>query len=170
MKDGDKKEKNNKKESASLRFLYGNAVGRVFLRMLSGRWLSKAAGRYLDSCLSKHLVKGFIEKNGIDLSEYEKDTFASFNDCFTRKIKEGMRPFDKEPSALCSPCDGLLSVYDISGDTVVPVKQSAYSVSRLLGGIPVDHYMLGDLNVVADVNDLVGGVTVRVLSTSKQAS
>ena len=36
------------------------------------------------------------------------------------------------------------------------------TVSRLLGGIPIDHYMLGDLNVVADVNDLVGGVTVRV--------
>ena len=36
------------------------------------------------------------------------------------------------------------------------------TVSRLLGGIPVDHYMLGDLNVVADVNDLVGGVTVTV--------
>ena len=35
-------------------------------------------------------------------------------------------------------------------------------VSRLLGGIPIDHYMLGDLNIVADVNDLVGGVTVRV--------
>ena len=36
------------------------------------------------------------------------------------------------------------------------------TVSRLLGGIPIDHYMLGDLNVVVDVNDLVGGVTVRV--------
>lgn len=36
------------------------------------------------------------------------------------------------------------------------------TVSRLLGGITIDHYMLGDLNVVADVNDLVGGVTVRV--------
>lgn len=36
------------------------------------------------------------------------------------------------------------------------------AVSRLLGGIPIDHYMLGDLNIVADVNDLVGGVTVRV--------
>ena len=123
-----------KRESAALGFLYGSAPGRLALRALNCRWLSKAAGKYLDSRLSKHLVKGFIKKNGIDLSEYEKDSFDSFNDCFTRKIKEGMRPFDEDPSFLCSPCDGLLSVYDISGDTVIPVKQSAYSVSRLLGG------------------------------------
>ena len=128
MKDG------KKRESASLRFLYGSVPGRVVLRALNGRWLSKLAGKYLDSGLSKHLVKGFVKKNGIDLSEYEKDVFSSFNDCFTRKIKEGKRPFDEDPSALCSPCDGLLSVYDITGDAVIPVKQSAYSVSRLLGG------------------------------------
>lgn len=36
------------------------------------------------------------------------------------------------------------------------------AVSRLLGGLKIDHYMLGDLKVIADVNDLVGGVTVRV--------
>ena len=36
------------------------------------------------------------------------------------------------------------------------------TVSRLLGGLSIDHYMLADLNVVADVNDLVGGVTVKV--------
>ena len=128
MKDG------KKRESASLRFLYGTVPGRALLRVLNGRWLSKLSGKYLDSRLSKRLVKGFIKKNGIDLSEYEKDTFSSFNDCFTRKIKEGKRPFDEDPTALCSPCDGLLSVYDISGDTVIPVKQSAYSVGRLLGG------------------------------------
>ena len=126
--------KGDPRESASLRFLYRSAPGRLVLRALNGRWLSKAAGKYLDSGLSKHLVKGFIKKNGIDLSEYEKDTFSSFNDCFTRRIKEGARPFDEDPSSLCSPCDGLLSVYDITGDTVIPVKQSAYSVSRLLGG------------------------------------
>ena len=148
MKDGDKKENTKKKESASLRFLYGSVPGRAILRALTGRWLSKAAGRYLDSRLSKHLVKGFIKKNGIDLSEYEKDSFSSFNDCFTRKIREGMRPFDGEPSVLCSPCDGLLSVYDISGDTVVPVKQSEYSVSRLLGGDAASKEFEGGVCVV----------------------
>ncbi len=123
-----------KKESGALRFLYGNAAGRCVLRLLNGRWLSKLAGRFLDTRLSKFLVKGFIEKNGIDLSEYEKDTFDSFNDCFTRKIKEGARPFDEAPSSFCSPCDGLVSIYDVTEGAVIPVKQSAYTVSSLLGG------------------------------------
>ena len=39
-----------------------------------------------------------------------------------------------DPSALIAPCDGLLSAYHVSGDTVIPVKQSSYTVSSLLGG------------------------------------
>ena len=37
-----------------------------------------------------------------------------------------------EPSKLCCPCDGLLSVWNISDDTVIPVKQSEFTVSSLL--------------------------------------
>ena len=37
-----------------------------------------------------------------------------------------------EASNLCAPCDGLLSVWNISEDTVIPVKQSQYTVSSLL--------------------------------------
>ncbi|MBR6917421.1 MAG: phosphatidylserine decarboxylase, partial [Clostridia bacterium] len=120
------------KESASLRFLYGSVPGRVLLRCIYGRWQSKLAGKYLDSRLSKRLIKGFVEKHGIDLSEYEKDTFDSFNDFFTRKIKPERRPFDSAASSLCSPCDGNLSAYRIDADTVFPVKQSEYTVTELL--------------------------------------
>ena len=129
-----KVKKIEKKESASLRFLYGCAFGRFILKLLNGRWLSKLVGCFLDSRLSARLSKGFIEKNGIDITEYEKDRFDSFNDCFTRKIKDGARPFDMAPEALCSPCDGLLSVYKIDGSSVIPVKQSVYTVNDLLGG------------------------------------
>lgn len=143
------KEKNNeKKESASLRFLYGCAFGRLILKLLTGRWLSKFVGHLLDSRLSARLSKGFIEKNGIDISEYEKDKFDSFNDCFTRKIKEGKRPFDTAPEALCSPCDGLLSAYEVDGDSVIPVKQSAYTVFDLLGGDAAAEKFFGGLCLV----------------------
>lgn len=37
------------------------------------------------------------------------------------------------------------------------------SVSKLLGGIPVDHYMSLTMDAVGTINDLVGGVTVTVL-------
>ena len=141
-------EENKMKESASLRFLYGNPFGRLVLRCLNGRWLSKAAGKFLDGGASKFLIKGFGEKNGIDLTEYEKQEFDSFNDCFTRKIKEGGRPFDETPENFCSPCDGLLSAYRIENDTVLPVKQSAYTVSDLLGGDGAAELFYGGVCIV----------------------
>jgi len=126
--------KTESKESASLRFLYATAPGRLFLKCINGRWLSRLCGRFLDSSASRRIIPRFVEKNGIDLSEYERDSFDSFNDFFTRKIKDGARPFDMTSSSLCSPCDGLLSAYRIDGDTVLPIKQSFYTISSLLGG------------------------------------
>ena len=49
-----------------------------------------------------------------------------------------------EPPALIAPCDGLLSAYRLSGDAVIPVKQSRYTLSSLLGGDSVSqHYQDG---------------------------
>ena len=116
----------------ALEFLYKNPVGRIFLRLLRAKWLSKMAGAFLNSRLSKFLIKPFVEKNGIDLSEYESDNFTCFNDCFCRKIKPGLRPFDEDENALAAPCDGLLSVYRAEGGGVYPVKQSEYTLEALL--------------------------------------
>ncbi len=87
------------------------------------------------SCrLSKPLIKRFVASSGIDLNEYHADFFGCFNDCFCRKIKAELRPIDGEIAHLIAPCDGLLSAYHITGDTVLPIKQSRYTVSSLLGG------------------------------------
>ena len=119
-------------ESKSVRFLYNNALGRLLLSIIKRRWLSSLCGKYLDSSLSKPLINKFVKSNGIDLSQYESDNFKCFNDCFCRQIKDGFRPIDTAPDSLIAPCDGLLSVYNISGDTVMPVKQSRYTVASLL--------------------------------------
>lgn len=121
-----------KKESATLRLLYHTAVGRLFLKVLTARWISKVVGAFMDSRLSKPLIKGFVRKNGIDLSQFESDDFRCFNDCFCRKIKAGLRPLPEEETVLFAPCDGLLSAYRLQEDTVLPVKQSAYTLSSLL--------------------------------------
>jgi len=120
------------KESGSLRFLYGNFFGRIILRLLISRWVSKLCGAFLDSRLSKPLIKKFVKNNGIDLSQFESDDFKCFNDCFCRKIKAGMRSIPEDEHQLFAPCDGLLSVYNIKGDTVIPVKQSEYTLKSLL--------------------------------------
>ena len=121
------------KESAALRFLYGTVMGRLVLTLLCMRWISRLCGWFLDSSISKPLIQPFARRHGIDFSEYTREEFKSFNDFFSRKIKEDRRPVASDPSALIAPCDGLLSAYRIAGDTVIPVKQSRYTISSLLG-------------------------------------
>lgn len=121
-----------KEEGTVLRFLYHTAPGRLCLKLLTARWLSRLCGSFLDSRLSKFLIKGFVRKNSIDLSDFESENFGCFNDCFCRKIKDGLRPLPSEDAVLFSPCDGLLSAYRLQADTVLPVKQSAYTLSSLL--------------------------------------
>ena len=116
----------------SLTFLYKTVCGRLFLKLLSTRAVSKLSGVFLDSRLSSFLINSFARKNNIVLDDYELEGIKSFNKFFRRKIKAGKRVFDTEPEHLCAPCDGLLSVWNIQKDTVIPVKQSAYTVERLL--------------------------------------
>ena len=126
-------EKNNKKkESLALSFLYKTVPGRVVLKVVTARWVSVAAGKFLDSPLSKGLINRFVKKNGIDLNEYESDNFKCFNDCFCRKIKDGLRPIDMDADALISPCDGLLSAYVITPETLLDIKGSLYRIEDLV--------------------------------------
>lgn len=115
-----------------LPWLYTTAPGRGVLKLLTARPVSKAAGAFCESRLSRPLIRPFVKGNGINLQEYEKQEFSSFNDCFTRKIKSELRPVCMDSSALISPSDGLLSAYKIEKGMVFPAKQSAYSVASLL--------------------------------------
>ena len=129
--------KQDNRESPALRFLYRTVPGRAVLKLLCMRSVSRLCGRFLDSGASRCLIKGFVRNNNIDLDEYDCEGVKSFNEFFSRKIKEGRRPIADDPAALIAPCDGLLSAYRISGDTVIPVKQSSYTLASLLGGDPI---------------------------------
>ncbi len=117
----------------SLEFLYGTAAGRMLLRPLASRPLSQLAGRFLDTGLSRPLIRPFARAAGIDTEDYELSGVRCFNDFFCRPLKPGRRPIDRDAEALIAPCDGLLTAVEIRGDTVLPVKQSRYSLERLLG-------------------------------------
>lgn len=124
------------RDGAALRFLYHTPLGRLLLKPLCARPISRLCGRFLDSPLSKPLIRPFVRRNGIRLEDFFSDSFRCFNDCFSRRIRPELRPVDPSPDALVAPCDGLLSVYPIQKDTVIPAKQSLYTISDLLGGDP----------------------------------
>ncbi len=115
-----------------LRFLYHTAAGRFCLKGLTNRGLSQACGRFLDSPLSRPLVKPFVRKNRIDLGEYLSEEYRCFNDCFCRRIRPELRPIDMDPGALIAPCDGYLSAYRIQDGMVIPAKHSRYAIGDLL--------------------------------------
>ena len=115
-----------------LHFLYGSAAGRFLLKGLAAPPLSRICGRFLDSKASGFLIGPFVRKNEIDLSDFETESMRSFNDCFSRKIRAGLRPIDMEPEHLIAPCDGLLSACEIRKNTVFHVKNSSYRLSDLL--------------------------------------
>ena len=117
----------------TLRFLYGTVPGRALLRPLASRPLSRACGRFLDTSLSKGLIAPFVRANGIETGDYDLTDIGCFNDFFCRPLKRGRREIDRDPAALIAPCDGLLTAVQVEEDTVLPVKQSRYSLLRLLG-------------------------------------
>lgn len=116
-----------------LKFLYDNPLGRPLLRLLSARWVSRLAGKYLDSRLSRHKIKPFIKRHGIRMEEYLPERYQSFNAFFTRRIDPARRPFDPSPEALCAPCDGAVTVFPVTAEGTFTVKGFDYTVETLLG-------------------------------------
>ncbi len=123
--------KNTKKESAFLRFLYNTGLGRIMLKAVSCRGVSRLVGAFMDSRASKPMIKRFVKKNGINLEDFYSEDFKCFNDCFTRKIKEGKRVVNTGKDVFIAPCDALLSAYRIDEGTHLNIKGVTYTVSEL---------------------------------------
>lgn len=112
--------------------LYGHMLGRALVRLLACPAVSGLAGAFLDSGLSKGLIPWFIRSHSIDMADYERKEYASYNDFFTRRLAEGARSIDSCPDALISPCDGRLSVYRIDRECEFTIKHTRYTVRSLL--------------------------------------
>ncbi|MGN0631621.1 MAG: phosphatidylserine decarboxylase [Ruminococcus sp.] len=135
-----------KKESASIRFLYNTAPGRMALKLLVKPGVSKAAYYYMDSPLSKWLIGNYIRKYGIDMELHEDKRYRSFNDFFIRQKKVIQRSADE--NALISPCDGFLSVYRITPDVKFNVKHVTYNMQALLDNKAIAERYRGGLCMI----------------------
>ena len=118
--------------SKTLNFLYDNALGRFILKIFICKFISNLIGIYMNSKLSIPKIKKFIKENNIDMSEYEKKKYISYNDFFTRKIISSKRPINKDKNILISPCDSKLLVYKINEDLTLKIKDSYYDINSLV--------------------------------------
>jgi len=119
-------------DSGVIRFLYKTVPGRVLLSILTKKAISKFVGMIMDGTVSAALIPGFIRNNNIGMEEYEPAKYRSFNEFFERKIKIEKRPFQSDLCEVAAPCDGKLTAYEITSDSVFYVKRSEYSLAELL--------------------------------------
>lgn len=115
-----------------LAFVYGHTVTRLLIRPLLSPIVSRIGGAFLNTRISKLGIHAFVKSNGIDLSVYEKQEFASYNEFFTRKIRAAERPADMRENVLISPSDGKVSVYPIEENGTFRIKHTPYTVRQLL--------------------------------------
>lgn len=120
-----------KQETASIRFLYGTVAGRCCLKVLVQPWVSKLAGSFLSSRLSRPIIAPYARRNHVDLTGYDTAQFHCFNDFFTRQ--RSIDDADTTVGHLVSPCDAYLTVYPIDEQSTYHIKHIDYSLSQLLG-------------------------------------
>lgn len=118
------------KAGASLCFLYENPLGRLLLKGLVHPVVSRICGSFMDSHFSCRLIKGFIQKNGINMQPYEKREYASFNDFFCRQLN--CFSFDRNPASLIAPCDAKLSAFPVTREREFFIKGIPYRIEDLL--------------------------------------
>jgi phosphatidylserine decarboxylase len=97
--------------------------------------VSKLYGALQKSHLSKRKVAPFIEKFGVDPSEFAEPVarFSSFNDFFIRHLKLEARPIAPGRDVAVLPADGRYLVYqDVSKADGFVVKGKKFSLEELL--------------------------------------
>ncbi|MFP0156671.1 archaetidylserine decarboxylase [Acinetobacter baumannii] len=102
--------------------------------------LSRVVGKVAASenpILKAAVIHAFKTKYGIDLSIAEQGNalkYKSFNDFFTRALKDGVRLVDENPDSIVSPADGAISqIGKITAGEVFQAKGQSFSVEKLIG-------------------------------------
>ncbi len=116
-------------EQEDLNFLLTNRIPRAAVTRFMG-WFSQIENP-LVCAASIALWRLFSD---LDLSEAKKTEFRSLHDCFTRELREGLRPFDPDPAVVASPSDAIIGAHGAIEDTeLFQIKGANYSLEDLLG-------------------------------------
>ena len=101
------------------------------LTLLAGR-IARAQGGELTT----RLIAWFVQRYKVNMAEAANPdvaSFATFNDFFTRALKDGARPLAQ--ADLICPVDGAISQFGpMQGDQIFQAKGHQYSSTTLVGG------------------------------------
>ena len=83
------------------------------------------------------LIQAFINQYNVDLSDAQEnqiESYESFNEFFTRPLKEGTRSLPQDSKTIISPADGFISqIGKINNGRIFQAKGHDYSLIELLG-------------------------------------
>ncbi len=81
-------------------------------------------------------IKSFINVYKINMDEIDEEIedFETFNDFFSRALKDGARPIDAATNSVIFPADGKISEFgDLHGDFQLQAKEHYFTTAALLG-------------------------------------
>lgn len=109
------------------------AMPKHFISRMVGKLAAAKAGG-----LTTALIKLFIKQYKIDMSEAKYPDpahYKTFNEFFTRPLKEGIRPLAEDSDIIAHPVDGAISqLGDVVDGQIIQAKGHDYSLQALLGG------------------------------------
>lgn len=109
-------------------------------KVIPQQQLSRVVGKVAasENPIVKNLaIQAFKAQYGIDLSIAEQSDalkYKSFNEFFTRALKDGVREIDTDQTSIVSPADGAISqLGKIKDGDVFQAKGQSFSVDKLIG-------------------------------------
>lgn len=110
-------------------------------KILPQHFISKTLGSLANARLgrlTRYAIKQFIQHYKVNMQEAkiaDYQNFSSFNDFFTRELKEGARPICHDKNSLISPVDGCVSeIGVIEQDQLLQAKNHYFNLKDLCGG------------------------------------
>jgi|JTFO01.1.fsa_nt_gb phosphatidylserine decarboxylase len=132
-------------------FMYYTPIG-VALRyvIFRNRFFSNIYGILNRSNKSTRKIRSFIKNYNIEISELDRpiESFLSFDEFFTRKLRVGARPIDMKLGVLISPADARVIKYEMKEDCVLPVKGRSFTLEALLGKAEMAQAYVGGTVIV----------------------
>jgi phosphatidylserine decarboxylase len=99
-----------------------------------------AATRVRSAGFKNALIRGFLSLYTVDMSDARESdpyAFGSFNEFFTRALKDGARPIASGSNAIACPVDGQVSeAGSIERDLLLQAKGRRYRLGELLAAQP----------------------------------
>ncbi len=94
-------------------WLYNNPVGELSLQaVIKRKFASEWYGKRMDKPGSVSKIAPFIRKYHINMNDFQKKDYKSFNDFFIRELKPGAREIDTGKNVVISPGDGKILAYE----------------------------------------------------------